>query len=574
MTRLLPSDSDESDSEATSRRCTDVESLTNDGEHSQRFTYEPKNVMERVLVSLYIKNKLDTSKIVYLTYRTRYKYVLILVLLLITLFLTPSLLPKWLGFKWAAPDDLCRSPDDKLDVLRATVHNVTNFQESKMFLFKQSFRFHCMNHSAAAFYYGNVREPKRFRWPWECTSEVAQVSLIEQQCHSQSANVCHAVGGVLGFFASLGGNCVREVGPELCVDTTNADRANALLELEQLRSQPPSLRNVTITEEGIATTANERAKRVVSKLLTQIDLAADAFIVYSLVAIVVGVPLVIYRREKGSMVVSAAFGLTKVWFIFLFVVLLTVYDSAAIVMREVEFGRLFQNFMRDPCYIDPQFSAQRVAMIADVCGELASIDAQSDVLRQRMDNLYYDVRMFGYCKDATRSLSVHPRLKELDGLRMRYHNGSIGNPGNCNATELNRLTSVAPDDTGPKWEALFASGILAQLLLKFVLCTWVVHCIAFIEPMVLHNGKVEIWGPFEKDERLSEPEEEAVTRFSKDRHLLAFIVCSALLCAEIGLIIYSIMTNETAQLIDVDIGPIPVDPDEVVDVICPSSIFS
>lgn len=576
------------------RQSTDIESgstlsdhentLSNSDSSSTRFRYAPRSLAERILVSIRIKNKLDSSRIIRIPFNSAYRYILIALLLALTTLLTPQLLPRWLGFHWAAPQDLCQAPDVKLEVLRSRVRAEARVDEATRFLVQQELNLRCMNVSAASFYHGASGSPPRFAWPRECNSEVAKVSLRERHCVQQETNVCAAVGGFLGFLTSLGGNCVRQVGPEVCVNSTDTDRADGLLELEQLRAggEVPDGEPVNTTAKGVAetraepiiTTANKRAQEIVGRVIMQIDIAADAFIIYSMIAIAVGVPLVIYRREKGSMVVGTAFGLTKATFILIFVVALTIFDMASLIVKETDFARLFSNFMEDPCYVNSDFSTERVRLIADVCNNISGISTQSTIVTQRMDSIYYDVRLFGYCKDDNRPLTEHPRLSTFDALRTAYRNGTLSNPGTCNATRLNEMTSVVPKDNTPKWKALLSSGVLAQLLLKFILTSWLIHVFAYIQPMVLHNGKVEVWGLHEAD-RLAPDEEDAVRSFSRDKHLLSLIIFSILLILEVILITYSVITSiNEVQYIDVNGGPPPVHANETVDVRCSVDLFA
>lgn len=555
----------------------DIESQSDEeeGKAPNRFSYTPKSFPERLLVVLRLKNTLEKSKITKVAFNKLYKFVLLSLLILLAILLTPSLLPQWLGFEWATVRHLCQDSDKKIALVEAEVRNITKLPNARWFLNVQELHLRCMNESAAEFYHGREGNPPRFQWRHECTPDIAKTTLTETQCHRQEANVCSAVGGIGGFFASLGGNCVRTVGPDICVERTDVDRADAILELQRLRNIPQTSVNASVEVDSITETANERLQDVVSRLLTKVDFAADAFLLYSVLAIAVGTPLVIYRREKGSMVVSATFGMTKMWFIVLIVALLTVYDSASLIMKDTDFSRLFRNFMRDPCYVDPVFSARRVGLITQVCNEIGMLSAQGDVALQRMDNIYYDVRLFAHCKDDGRDLAEHPSMHVMDSLRGQYRNDTLQSPGNCNATELNERTSVAPAGNEPRWGALLGSGVLAQLCLKFVLTSWLLHMFAYLEPMVLHNGKVEIWGPNDGQQALLPEEVDSVCRFARDKHLLPLLFFTVLLIAEIMLIVYSILVNNgNEELTQDDLPGAAFNSTTWPAISCPVSLFA
>ena len=98
--------------------------------------------------------------------------------------------------------------------------------------------------------------------------------------------------------------------------------------------------------EIIKSTASVRRQDMVSHLMTQIDVTMDAFILSSLIELAVGVSLVMYRRQKGSVSVSTAFRLTKMSFVVVFVVAVTIFDMPSVLRRETDFARLFKGSWR------------------------------------------------------------------------------------------------------------------------------------------------------------------------------------------------------------------------------------
>lgn len=505
--------------------------------------------------------------------RVFYKYILILMLLLSAAFLTPQLLPRWLGFQWASPEDLCVASDYKIDSLQADLQQLTRVQEANAFLEKQKKALQCMEESAKIFYHGKDQQPPRFQWPDECDSQKAKTSLEEKTCVKQEGNICSTVGGFAGFFVSLAGQCRKQIGEEVCLNTNDGNRTKALLELERERERIRLSNETKQEHEDITATANSKVQKMIATLVLQADIASDAFILYSIISIAVGVPLVVYKREKGSRIVGATFGMTKMTFVMVFIIVLSLYDSAVLIFRETDFPRLFHNFLNDPCYVDPRFSSSRVAMIVDVCNNVTLVQQESEYVLQKMDAIFYDTRLFGFCKDDTRKLSVHPHLEAMDSLRKQYRSGDFEFPGQCNATELNEKTSVAPTSQNvSKMKAFLGSGVVAQLLLKFIVTSFLIHLIAFIEPMVLHNGKVEVWGA-RADAKLGEREQQAVTRFARDKHLLPLLIFGALMLTEVILIIYSITTTISGNdQILLQVGNPPV-PRPLTELSCPASLM-
>lgn len=200
-------------------------------------------------------------------------------------------------------------------------------------------------------------------------------------------------------------------------------------------------------------------------------------------------------------------------------------------------------------------------MIVHACNNVTELNMNSSVTLQEMDGIYFTTRRFGICADTARPAAPHPRSGDMDLLRRRYRDGDLKFPGVCNATLLDEATSTAPSDPEfSRFRALLGSGVLAQLLLKFVLTSWLIHLISFQEPMVPHNGKVEVWDARKENDDnkscLNERERQSAVRFARDKHLLPLIVMSLLMLVEVFLIVYSLVATKTGRQ---DLGGSPVE---------------
>lgn len=539
-----------------------------------RFHYSPKTLLERLLVSIRFKNQLDTSYLADIQFNRLFKYALILLLAILSVILTPSLLPKWIGIKLPTPRDLCQYPDKKLEHLKRFIRINGNVQESFLYVSTQRSLLKCMNNSASIYYHGNNTKPSRFLWPGECDYEKAYNSMFVKKCIKQNVNICSELGGLLGFLGSIGGKCKQKAGPNVCYTSTDPTRIQLLTKLEKDRStaksetknrkaQPKkSVQASKILNEFNLENGNTRIQDLISRLTSKIDISADLFIIYTLISIAVGTPLVIYRREKKTTIVSFAFGLTKATFIVLCVFLITIIDSFSLLFEKTDLGRIYRNFLNDPCYLDPKFISKRIKIIADTCKEVSEYEFEYMSILDKMDAMFYDVELFGYCRDQSRDPSEHPALFYFNQTRIAYRNRTMRKfskwelnavkPPGCNETMLNNLTANAPSDGGAKWKTLFSSGVIALMLLKFVLTGWTIRIFAYYQPMTIHNGKVEIWGSNidRESQKLSEAEETSVKMFARDKHLLSFFLFSFLLLVEIILVFYAISNSPSTAIID------------------------
>lgn len=518
---------------------------------TDRFIYDPKTFTERLAVGIRVKNKLGQSRCVKVPYRVWCKYLLIVLLVLIGAFLTPQLLPKWLGYEWASPKDLCMNREQKVSALHIKIENLTKLPELRLSYARQQYDAECMNTTAARFY----TAPERFQWPLECTPEMASASLTDEVCVGPSSrNVCDNLNPIRRFFANIAQTCKSVTVPKSCKTVVDKERTQALLDLEREQARQ-NLNETAVETQPMVETANDKATEVMNRLLLQVDIASDVYIAYSIISLIIGMPLIIYKREKGSRILGATFGMQKMSFIVLVVVFLSFYDSILVVLKETNFSRMFRNFRNDPCYVDADFSKQRVGLIIHACNNVTQLSMNSSATLEEMDGIYFTARRFGICTDSSRPEAPHPRIDDMDKLRVRYREGDLKFEGVCNATFLDERTSVAPTDPNfSKFRALMGSGVLAQLLLKFLLTSWLVHLIAFQEPMVMHNGKVEIWdacasgkGENEEETALNEREIQSATRFARDKHLLPLIISSMLMGVELFLIIYSIFVTHTGR---------------------------
>lgn len=520
------------------------EDLSND-----RFIYNPTTFPQRLAVGGRAKNKLKTSTCVKIPYRVWCKYLLILCLVLFAAFFTPQLLPQWLGFEWSRPKDLCQNREQKLRALSARLDNATRLPELHNFLSRQQFDHACMDDSAKDFY----ARPARFQWPDECTPEKAQSGLSDEVCVGPfTKKVC-----VGGFFGRLFGACKSVTVEKSCKTVADEERTQALLDLRSEQAAQEALGENVAESQPIVETANDRATQLINRLLIQVDIASDIYIGYSILALIFGMPLIVYKREKGSRIVGATFGMKKVTFIIVVVIFLSMYDSLLLIVRETNFARLFRNFRNDPCYVDPEFSRERVNLIIQACGNVTQLGVNSTNVLQDMDDTYYTTRRFAFCKDSARpNVQKHPKEGAMDTLRRQYRDGDLQFPGTCNVTALDEATSSPPSDPSfSKFKALLGSGVIAQLFLKLIFTSWLVHVMAYQEPMIMHNGKVEIWdtstgakGVPDDELPLSKTKIRSAVWFARDKHLLPLIFTSVLMAIEVFLIIYSIVVTNTGRL--------------------------
>lgn len=534
-----------------------------DYEANPRFVYQPKHFHQRVIVSLGAKTKLMSTTSVQLGFSRTLKWGLITVLLLITVFLTPALLPKWLGFKWSTPSDLCKNRQQKLDRLRLKMENLSHIPEGRQFVQKASDSLKCMNDSSAQFWTGTGR----VKYPTECIPANAEAET--KQIKSCIEPVCTEACLRFLFIKRLA--CKKKCTKRKCTTVTAADpdSERKIAELNSRRQNFLNEDNVNTTKQTakeIQGTADKTAETIINRLVWQIDIASSAYIVYTLLAIIFGQPIIVQKQNIGNRCCSFLFGFRKSTFMVAVIIFLTVFDAAQKIFFDTNFPLILKNFRNDACYLDPNFSAARLKMIQYTCANVTEQKAALESTFANMTRVLYDASLCEVCRVESRGQHRYPALiANIDSERKQYSTGNITgyiHTASCNSTLLNEATAAAPDTGLSFAEAFLGSGILAQILLKAVLSSWLVHLVAFIDPMLLHRGRVEVFGLREGSSAgLSKSESEAIRRFARDKHLLPLLFFLLCMVWEVVIIVYSMVqkyTNTSNILSDIAVDTVPL----------------
>ena len=545
-----------------------------------RFLYEPKNFAHRLVVGIGAKSKLATSVLVSIPYRAWMRWMLISILIIITVFLTPQLLPKWLGFKWSTPEDLCQNRDNKLKHLKEKMLSLAKVEEGERFVSKVESALKCMDDSASNTWNGRG---SRILYARDCIPANAQPQRTEKTVcvGPESRRECVRVKFVFSF--KLQCKTIRI--PEKCetIEITDPKSVEKIAELKAARNEQAEKQSAAAEQvEEISDTADKAGERIINRLIVQVDIASNLYIIYSMLAIIVGTPVIIFKRERSARVIGSALGMRKANFIVFIVILLTIYDSGIKMLRDTNFSELFRNFQNDPCYLDPKFSQARLALIQETCGNVTNHRLTVADATANMTSVYYDSELCQLCVTPGKQAFADPTLvQNVASERELYIEGTRDGykyPGNCNSTALNEETKAAPDSGLSFTRAFLGSGVLAQILLKGILASFVVHLIGFLEPMTTHRGIVEIFGfprtqkqrgdvqdeephelensEFEENQEavatLTKREISAVERFARDKHLTPLIITSILMVWEAVVIIYSIVEahRKSGSLID------------------------
>lgn len=517
-----------------------------DFEANPRFVYENKSFLGRCFASL-AKTKLASPNKTDIGHSSKCRYSLLLLLLLVTVFLTPALLPRWLGFKWSTPSDLCRDRERKLSRLRWKMENISRVPEGRRFVKQAADALQCMNLTSAGFWTGS----SRVRYPEECIPENAQAATKEFE--SCVEPICTEACLRFLFIKRLA--CKRKCTKRKCTKVSAADPESE----KAIAALSAKRQNLHLEEEAAAArseakeikgTADKTAEAVISRLIWQVDFASNAYIIYTLLVIWLGRPLMVQKETIGNRLLDFLFGFRKSTFILIVVIGLSMHEVVLKLQLDTNFPQILKNFKNDPCYLDPQFSSARLKLIDHTCSNVTEQKAALQTTFSNMTRVFYDVSLCEVSAVGERGVDANPTLlRNIDSERRLYAEGNTTgyiHSATCNSTQLNADTATAPDAGVSFAEAVLGSGILAQILLKAVLSSWLVHLFAHQDPMLLHKGCVNVHGIRDGSHaRLSESERMALRRFARDKQLLPLMIFSLLMVWEVVIIVYSMVQKYT-----------------------------
>lgn len=537
----------------------------------ERFQYSPSNFFARLFTSLGGKSRLVSSYVEKIKYRQWLRWLLIALLTVFTIVLTPAFLPKWAGFKWASPAALCKNPKDKLGLLQDKIEKMANLTEGNLFVNKSQKALECMEQDARRTWNGAANN--RVLYPDQCIPANAKVP-------TSSRTVC--VGGDKHVscmnFIGIKFGCVEQDVPQKCerISATDPEAERRLADLKAqytFREELESMRNDTESNrKEIKNTADERGEKILRRLVRHMDIANNIYIVYSLLAIIVGGPFVIYQRERSASCVTTLLSMKKASFMVLILIGITAYEVGRTFSTEIDFKQMYINFNRDPCYLDPEFSRNRLDLIRTTCGKIAEHQLQLNRTFDRMMDVSMDVQL---CEvSSANDIAQHKNPTLVKNIMADADLFSEGQaewfkyPGSCNATLLDEATGT-PDGEESSWlKALIGSGLIAQMLLKPILSFFVTALISYIEPMTMYRGQIEIFGWDDRnyERELTEEEKKYVRLYARDSYLLNLIGGCILLVAEIALVIIAIIANKKSA------GVLPADLVEALPI--PETIFT
>lgn len=510
-----------------------------------RFEYSPTNFFHRAFTGLGVRTSLAGSHVVRVPYYRWVRWLLVLLLVLLGVFLTPQLLPSWLGFHVADFSDLCQNKTTKIDHMQLQMENVSRIDNGTLFIEKTQAALQCMHDSAKA----SFKLPRQVVYPTECIPEnaVARTREVETCVEPVCAEACSSF-----IFKRV--TCKTQCTQRTCtsINETIEESQRHVLELiakpVDFSASLAELSgdNVTMFESDSETAreARLRTQKMIKRLLFQVDLATNLYIGYALLAIIVGIPVVVQKHAFRSRALRLTLGLRQSHFVILVIAALSLWDIGYNIAVNANLRLHLANLKNDACYVDPEFSQRRLELIQYTCGNVTKQKAELHELLVNMTKAVHSVMLCEVSKVDNRGSApmpvLHRRINEQLALYGAANMSEYTHPATCNSTLLNEMTVRAPESGVSGAKTFLASGIIAQILLKAILSGWLIHLVGFTETLALHHGKVEVFGFSNEDEReLTREETDAVRRFTRDKHMVPFALFSMLLLWAVSVLVYT-----------------------------------
>lgn len=524
---------------------------------ADRFSYVPRNCFQRLLAGTIFKSKLRTSEIVRLPFNRFCKYFLVVVLLLSGLLFSPEYVPKWLGFFDWRSNDLC--PPQRVDSAEQRVYRRARLSGNRWNAARHEFEADCFEQAASA-YYGPAWRDQSCELNQLLAANAQKAKICVGPTTVSTCSNLSALKGAIGAFSGI---CRTVTVPQKCREATEATRAAELLELERERTDA-TIMGTTANDLSVNANMNnpisvsqaaiisDVGSDIATHLMAEADFASNAYIVYSVFGLIVGIPLVLYKQSKSTRMLDIVFGMRKNLFIVLVIGCITVYD--AIRAAHINLDIVWRAW-DDPCgALDPRVASAKTHAVMSSCSTISGLALNASNSLQRMDQIYYDVRRYAVCQGIH-----HPSEALMESTRQRFRSGDLRFRGTCNASMLMSSDGATEEEEEEEKEegaefknrliALLLSGVIAQIFIKVVFSSWIMHVIGFIDPMVMHSGKVEIWdsSTTSRDDRtvqnriepLNHRERRSAISFARDSHLLPAIFLTITLCAQVVLIAMS-----------------------------------
>lgn len=275
---------------------------------------------------------------------------------------------------------------------------------------------------------------------------------------------------------------------------------DTLAEFLNYQSIKPSGVEVEVEEQP----ENDMVAAMLDLLLTQIDTASNLYIGYMIAMIWLSPPVLLYKSSAGPKIKRGCCQLNQFQFIIFVILFWNTYTYMILPLRGLDMAWYFNNFLDDPCYLDPKFNYEKLNIINEACFEVAALNVNFTDEKHAFTDLYYYAKLYDVCYERLCA-------SECNGICIRtctesFWRGGLSKAntpfiGNCNNTVkaalIERYASPNSDASTDPVAMFITSGFLAQMLIKMLVSNTVRTWYKFSFPWIFYDGQVEV-SPLDK----------------------------------------------------------------------------
>ena len=400
-------------------------------------------------------------------------------------------------------------------------------------------------------------------FPGYCSAarEAAKMSALNVKCTDEKC-ACPRIPST-GFtrFFGIDGNevCSMRIclsSPMACPGHTNDVAVNTDNYREaQLDAtvEDPGNPTVDAFKPEVNEEAQEAAQAGITLLLSQIDMAANFYSIYTVVALFFPTPLVVFRLPYWIAIKRFLFGADQNWFIFVFVSSIWIYTYLHDFITDPDFMASLANFVQgDPCLLDPKYTHDRYAIINDICDKLVPLLPDFELKKKTIPTMLNEINEFAQPACESCKFPMHDLYKyrienfpesmvggwgftELSPNHMcdkksrrcnvlfpTEETEFIGNRTLCLSEEDMRAMAVKAPSTEFDFESManlwISSGLLASFLVKIAMSNFSVGLMLLADPFVTCSGEF-LWIPTQLGSGLGGRDKNEVFRGFKSNKL-------------------------------------------------------
>jgi len=249
----------------------------------------------------------------------------------------------------------------------------------------------------------------------------------------------------------------------------------------------------------------KRSAETIDSVLKQIDIAGTMYCFFILLALFFPSPLQLFRLPLLIRVKQFIFGINKMTFIAIVLIIWWAFQFLTILSHSPEFKNYLKNIITDPCLIDSDFISARIDIVQNICTDLLQKEhewglamAEINQIKPAIDSWYSDCDCeFNDIHFLPLSMSIHDAEEihfdnHWNHLIPKINSTFLGNGTICINTKYARDEILVADESSLSfWELWIMSGLLASFFVKIAISNFGIALLKLADPFCICEGTYE-----------------------------------------------------------------------------------